>query len=896
MRRADSCLFAPYRSVGLVCNDVRPAYRQQPGFRRFTSLVCAVDNVVLHYRAEKLRLAATSDSFPEKVTHVMCDKNCIYGVAGSRIGVLPLCRDITRWIDTVKSTKHCIIFGSQFVVVDVDNGLRVIDVEDGTIALHIEGSPHFDISALVHPPTYVNKVLFGSSQGKLRLYNTRTGKMIHEFASKFDAPIVRLEPTPAVDVIAIGLQNGRIILHNVKTDETVCSFRHDNAITAIGFRNDEAPLMTTADETGMIAVWDLEKRELLGRISGIHTAAVTSLYFMPGEPVMISTSEDNSMRAWILDQADGMPRQLVIHEGHSEAIQTILFTGQHEVMSAGLDGSLRKYSVENQAMRHKLGSAGTMAKAKAKKMHIDLDSIKLEPIVEIAMGTTRSAQWDNVLCRHRDTLVVTTWTTSKSTQGTHRLAHKRFTKTDTWQGTTATSIAISPCGNFAFIGYSSGHIDQYNVQSARLKRTFVAELTEESKENGVAHDTAVCGLTVDALGHELISGGRDGRLRFWDLRTGKMKATLKATGSIVKMVSCKANSLLAVALENLDGSSFVSVFDILTRKAVRVFKTIGNGLLALEFSSNGRWLLTSDAEGYIRIWELSTSSLIDVMLAGSPCIGLSFNETGHYLATCHAAERAIYVWANKTLFIGTIPLRSLPLDYKPSWEQTRYIPDVEDAPMEELTAKLEQLDASLVTYSGLAPSRWANLPNIAIIKERNRPVEPPKKPKQAPFFLSTAPTLDGFEFEKMDTENIENEERKILEAKRSMLEMESTFSTKLRRAKSEADFIACFADLKQMSVSATDFQIRTLSEDVLGKFVRMLLAVEKTRQNFDLTQAYTAAFTKIHGNSLWKSDADDELTEALAELGDLQEEIWTEYDTLTLHNVAVVQWAKNALL
>lgn len=34
-----------------------------------------------------------------------------------------------------------------------------------------------------------------------------------------------------------------------------------------------------------------------------------------------------------------------------------------------------------------------------------------------------------------------------------------------------------------------------------------------------------------------------------------------------------------------------------------------------------------------------------------PCVGISFNETGEYLATIHKDQRGIYIWANKALFM-----------------------------------------------------------------------------------------------------------------------------------------------------------------------------------------------------------------------------------------------------
>ena len=38
--------------------------------------------------------------------------------------------------------------------------------------------------------------------------------------------------------------------------------------------------------------------------------------------------------------------------------------------------------------------------------------------------------------------------------------------------------------------------------------------------------------------------------------------------------------------------------------------------------------------------------------------------------------------------------------------------------------------------------RWLNLLNLDVIKAKNKPKAPPKKPKAAPFFLPTIPGLE----------------------------------------------------------------------------------------------------------------------------------------------------------
>ncbi|KAJ1374070.1 hypothetical protein KIN20_036663 [Parelaphostrongylus tenuis] len=65
-----------------------------------------------------------------------------------------------------------------------------------------------------------------------------------------------------------------------------------------------------------------------------------------------------------------------------------------------MDGSVRKYMVNVETMRQKLGTAGTMSRSVAKKRHIPLESIRLPPVIDLAIGWSREAAWDNVLCRH----------------------------------------------------------------------------------------------------------------------------------------------------------------------------------------------------------------------------------------------------------------------------------------------------------------------------------------------------------------------------------------------------------------------------------------------------------------------------------------------------------------
>jgi U3 small nucleolar RNA-associated protein 21 len=75
----------------------------------------------------------------------------------------------------------------------------------------------------------------------MKLINVRRASVIHEFGSLSTtaAAVTCLVQSPALDVIAIGMSNGQCILHNIRIDQTVCSFeQHWTPVTAIAFRFD----------------------------------------------------------------------------------------------------------------------------------------------------------------------------------------------------------------------------------------------------------------------------------------------------------------------------------------------------------------------------------------------------------------------------------------------------------------------------------------------------------------------------------------------------------------------------------------------------------------------------------------------------------------------------------
>lgn len=143
--------------------------------------------------------------------------------------------------------------------------LKVWDIKAETVFLELTFDPKvFNISAVMHPSTYVNKILLGSDKGQMQLWNLSKVKMVYTFKGRklcslalrveidfkgisgWNSGISCLEQAPAIDVVAVGLVTGKIILHNLKFDETIMEFEQDwGLVTSISFRSDGNPIMAT---------------------------------------------------------------------------------------------------------------------------------------------------------------------------------------------------------------------------------------------------------------------------------------------------------------------------------------------------------------------------------------------------------------------------------------------------------------------------------------------------------------------------------------------------------------------------------------------------------------------------------------------------------------------------
>ena len=150
------------------------------------------------------------------------------------------------------------------------------------------------LTCLVHPPTFVNKVLMAFSTGLLLLYNLHTRTPIHAYypvqsfltshltslssssptsplltppPSSPPAPsITALTTSPSPGVISLGTSSGLILQFSLDSSTVLSAFhQHWGEVTSLSYRTDGWPHLLSGTKQGHLLTWHLGEWEEGGR-------------------------------------------------------------------------------------------------------------------------------------------------------------------------------------------------------------------------------------------------------------------------------------------------------------------------------------------------------------------------------------------------------------------------------------------------------------------------------------------------------------------------------------------------------------------------------------------------------------------------------------------------------
>ncbi|KAK7286622.1 hypothetical protein RJT34_21751 [Clitoria ternatea] len=860
-----------------------------------------------------MQFAMEGPPLPKKISALASHRDYTFAAYGNNIAVFRRVEQVATLSSHNAKVKLLLMFGQHFLSVDTSGNMFLWAIEGINQNLapcrHIVLNERFSPSCIVHPPTYVNKILIASEEGAMQLWNINTKKIIYEFKG-WNSSISCCVSSPALDVVAVGCTDGTIHVHNLLYDEELITFTHSTrgSVNALSFSTNGQPLLASGGSSGVISIWNLEKRKLQSVVREAHDSVITSLHFFANEPVLMSSSVDNSIKMWILDTSDGVPRLLRFRSGHGAPPLCLKFyaNGRH-ILSAGWDRSFRLFSIVQDQQSRELSQRHISKRAK--KLKVKEEEIKLKPVIAFDCAEIRERDWSNVVTCHMDTSQAYVWRLQNFVLGEHIL------KPCPENPTPVKACAISACGNFAILGTAGGWIERFNLQSGIRRGSYI----DASESRNCAHDGEVVGVVCDSTNTLLISAGYQGDIKVWDFKECNLKSRWEIGCSVVKIVYHRHNGLLATVADDLK----IRLFDVVALRLVRKFEGHTDRIKGLCFSEDGKWLMSSSMDGTLRIWDVILARQIDVIHVDVPITALSLSPNMDILATAVLDQNGIYLWVNKAMFSSSSNVDSyasgkgvvsvkLPSISSIEHSLVEHSDDLLNISQPKDTLEFpiqEKQIPGLVTLALLPKSQWQSLINLDIIKVRNKPTEPPKKPEKAPFFLPSVPTLSGeilFETGKLSVaENNGTGDEKQMKTKSDMAP--SPFLYLLQCSK-ETDNYTSFTDyIKRLSPSTLDVELRMLQvidddddqqeaekrpqlvpiEHLLDYFIYEV----SCKNNFEFLQGVLRLFLKIHGETIRHHPC---LQEKAIKLLDVQRMVRQRVDKLFQSGKCVVSFLSNS--
>ncbi len=221
------------------------------------------------------------------------------------------------------------------------------------------------------------------------------------------------------------------------------------------------------------------------------------------------------------------------------------------------------------------------------------------------------------------------------------------------------AVAFSPDGRYALSGSNDKTLKLWEVATGRLIRTFEG------------HKGNVRSVAFSPDGRNALSGSWDETLKLWDVATGRLIRTIESeyfekVGWYKELVG-HSWDVYSVAFSPgghyaLSGSLGLKLWEVSTGKEIRTFGRYALGCLGLKiwegstgeghrgevfsvaFSPDGRYALSGSGDKTLKLWEVSTGSLIQTFEGHSKWVSsVAFSPDGRY-ALSGSGDSTLKLW------------------------------------------------------------------------------------------------------------------------------------------------------------------------------------------------------------------------------------------------------------
>ena len=933
-------IIEPYRSLGMYTDNNKIHYFKR-GIERFMLTSNKYSFIV--YNLEKLRIERISPPLEKEITALCPYKTKIFTGIGNKVQLWEKIHIIKEFEgnknDENDLIKQIMSFENTLLFTNKKGDLFIYEIHSGELISKLEKK----IEYFIHPITYVNKILFSliseryeeelnKYEPNLILYNINEEKEIinyKEFFNNKKSRINLFEQSPVIDIIAINFDDGDIILFNLKKTKIILKLNSQYKITSMTFSscNDMShSLLVTSCVNGIINIWDLNKKSIHYSITSDFTN-VSNVLFLPEEPIMIATSEqDNSIKMYKFEKNTSIPQILKYRTGHRGAPNHIRFYGESANEESTQILSCDKYNLRNISLL----SEQMSKEFSSKKFN---NSIKKHSIINFDFNEFRERDWANIaiIISEYEKPILYLYENSSINEVQPKLKTKN---------SFCICVCISICGNFAFCGFQNGNIEKFNMQSG-ISRWVIEHA------HGIGNE--VNDLKSDGLNSMLISiSKQEKKIKFWEILEHSLIKEFILESFPHQIEINRDNDLVCTSLEN----NYIFIYDKSQLALVRKFNILYNkynnkeeNYLINDFgiSRDANWLLCiTSKDKSLRIFDIISTNLIEWVTFDKIPLSMNLSPNSLYIAMSFEEEKGIYLYINRTLFVDLEDIETIiePVHCSLATFKAKMIKQREeyddnnkennndyndnDLKEREKLIEIPEENTKLISLSTENNIKYKLLNDIELLQERNAPKIKNKKKEQAPFFLFN---IDDVIEGKLPTKEVKNKNNEKNEESPEFINLLKNYSHFTNEKKiNEKKFINSFHDkknkentikieseenkegyilsqlllgLKNKKIKSyeitkflnglnpyiSDLEIRSLDplftiggEDYLLLFSEYILEEFKNNNNnYEMLQAYLNRFIKIYSDDIINNK---KIKDNLTQINEINKKKYEELESL----------------